>query len=269
MGLLNLDDTIETVSDSAKEQSRLPLDVLLVSSVLAGAYIAFSAFVAMFASVGNPWPEAVPGMQKLLYAILYPLGKVFVIVAGAHLFTGNCMSFTVAYLKHEVKGRDLVKNLAWVWIGNFAGGVLVAYLFGRVSGILMSAPWLSYAHYLAKGKCSHTFTAAFWRGVGANWLGCLAAWMATRSQTVIEKTVVSYIPVMILAALGLENSISNMFTIPASLFTMGSTPYVSWRIFFINNLFPVTLGNIVGGALFVGGIYLFISKGKNRARVGI
>jgi len=103
-------------------------------------------------------------------------------------------------------------------------------------------------------------------GVGANWMGCLAVWMATKGHSVVDKAIVSHLPVMTFVTLGLENSVANMFTVPACLFAVGSTSQVTWEIFLLKNLLPVTMGNIVGGAFFVGGLYLFISRRKEQAQ---
>lgn len=266
MGLLSLNETVESVSASGRDKSRLPVDVLLASSFLAGAYIAFGAFIALVASAGSPWPQGIPGLQKFLYAAVFPVGMIYVIIAGGELFTGNCMFFTVALFRREVRLQDLLRNWFLVWIGNFIGSMAVAYLFGRVGGVLMTEPWMSYVYSLSRGKCSLSFSAAFWRGVGANWMGCLAVWMATKGHSVVDKAIVSHLPVMTFVTLGLENSVANMFTVPACLFAVGSTSQVTWEIFLLRNLLPVTMGNIVGGAFFVGGLYLFISRRKEQAQ---
>jgi formate/nitrite transporter len=266
MGLLSLNETVESVSASGRNKSRLPVDVLLASSFLAGAYIAFGAFIALVASAGSPWPQGIPGLQKFLYAAVFPVGMIYVIIAGGELFTGNCMFFTVALFRREVRLQDLLRNWFLVWIGNFVGSMAVAYLFGRVGGVLMTEPWMSYVYSLSRGKCSLSFSAAFWRGVGANWMGCLAVWMATKGHSVVDKAIVSHLPVMTFVTLGLENSVANMFTVPACLFAVGSTSQVTWEIFLLKNLLPVTMGNIVGGAFFVGGLYLFISRRKEQAQ---
>ena len=269
MGIMSLHETIESVAVTGKSKSRLPVDVLLASSFLAGAYIAFGAFLALIASTGAPWPQGIPGLQKLLYGAAFPVGMIYVIIAGAELFTGNCMFFTVAFLKREVRLYDLVRNWFWVWIGNFLGGIAIAYLIGKVGGVLVNEPWISYLCSISQGKCSLSFTAAFWRGVGANWMGCLAVWMATRSDTVCGKAIVSHLPIMTFVTLGLENSIANMFTIPAYLFAAGSTSQLTWGTLLLRNLLPVTIGNIVGGAFFVGGIYLFISTRQQGLKKGM
>jgi formate/nitrite transporter len=260
MGVMGLQDTIKSVSSSGKSKARLPVDVLLASSFLAGAYIAFGAFLAVVASTGAPWPAGIPGLQKLLYGATFPIGMILVVIAGAELFTGNCMFFTVGLLRCEVSLYDLLRNWFWVWIGNFVGSIAVAYLFGGAGGLLRGSPWVSYLCSIADAKCSLTFGRAFWRGVGANWLGCLAVWMATKSDTVFGKAVVSHFPIMTFVTLGMENSVANMFTIPACLIAVGSTSPVTWKSFLLGNLLPVTLGNIVGGALFVGGMYRFIGR---------
>ncbi|HOJ58608.1 MAG TPA: formate/nitrite transporter family protein [Bacillota bacterium] len=260
MGLLGLHETVESISASGKTKSRLPVDVILVSSFLAGAYIAFGAFIALMTSTGAPWPQGVPGLQKFTYAVVFPVGMVYSVIAGGELFTGNAMFMTVSYLRREIRLQDLARNWLLVWIGNFLGGIAVAYLFGRVGGILASEPWMTYLEALAGGKCSYTFTCAFWRGVGANWMGCLAVWMATKSHTIVDKAIACHLPIMTFVILGMENSVANMFTIPASLFVVGPTSVVTWKSFLLENLVPVSLGNLVGGAAFVGALYLYLSR---------
>ena len=229
---MGLHETIESVSASGKSKARLPVDVLLVSSFLAGAYIAFGAFLAVVASTGAPWPAGIPGIQKLLYGAVFPVGMILVVIAGAELFSGNCMFLTVALLRREISLHDLLRNWFWVWIGNFVGSIAVAYLFGSAGGLLRGGPWANYLSSIADAKCGLTFTMAFWRGVGANWLGCLAVWMATKSNTVFGKVVVSHFPIMTFVTLGMENSVANMFTIPACLFAVGSTSVTTWRSFY-------------------------------------
>ncbi|NLS44313.1 MAG: formate/nitrite transporter family protein [Firmicutes bacterium] len=260
MGLPGSDEIIESISVSGKHSSRLSVDVLLTSSFLAGAYIAFGAFLALMASTGNPWPEGILGLQKLVYAAVFPVGVIYVILTHAELFTENCLLITVPFLRREIHFNSLLRNWVIVWIGNFIGCIAVAYLFGYASGVLRGGPWQSYLYSLAQGKCSRPFIEAFLRGVGANWMSCLAGWMAFKGKTVLDKAIAIYLPVMTYVALGMENSVTNMFTISASLFAVGSTSVVSWQSFFLANLLPVSLGNIVGGAFFVAGIYLFINR---------
>ena len=224
---------------------------LLVLAFLAGAYIAFGSQLAITAAAGAPWP----GIQKLIFGAVFPVGLMLVVIAGSELFTGNCMLCTIACLKGEGKWLGLLRNWVVVYIGNFAGGLFCAYCLAIATGLLLKSPWMEYTTSIAQTKCALSFGEAFWRGVGCNWLVCLAVWLAISSEEIIGKVFAIQFPIMAFVTLGFEHSVANMFFIPAAIFATGA---VSWSSFLLNNLLPVTLGNIVGGAVFVAGVYWWV-----------
>lgn len=228
---------------------------LLILGFLAGAYIAFGSQLAVTAAAGAPWPEQLPGIQKLIFGAVFPVGLMLVIIGGSELFTGNCMLPTIACLKGEGKWVGLLRNWVASYVGNFIGAVFCAYFLAVATGLLLNTPWIEYITGIAQAKCALSFGEAFWRGVGCNWLVCLAVWLAIGSDDIVGKVFGIQFPIMAFVVLGFEHSVANMFFIPAAIFATGA---VTWPAFLLNNLLPVTLGNIVGGVVFVAGIYWWV-----------
>jgi len=123
------------------------------------------------------------------------------------------------------------------------------------SGLLLKSPWIEYITSIAHAMCALSFGEAFGRGVGCNWLVCLAVWLAMGSEDIGGKILGIQFPIMAFVALGFEHSVANIFFIQAGIFATGA---VTWSAFLVNNLLPVTLGNIIAGAIFVAGIYWWV-----------
>lgn len=238
---------------SGKAKTEMDWGRLLILGFLAGVYIAFGSQLAVTAAAGT-WQQF-PGLQKLIFGAVFPVGLMLVVIAGSELFTGNCMLPTIACLSKQGRWLGLLRNWIGSYVGNFAGGLFVACFLATATGLLLKEPWSSYITSIAQMKCSLSFWEAFWRGVGCNWLVCLAVWLAIGSEDIVGKVFAIQFPIMAFVALGFEHSVANMFFIPAGIF---ATNAVSWGAFLINNLLPVTLGNIVGGGLFVATIYWWV-----------
>lgn len=238
---------------SGKAKTEIDWGRLLVLGFLAGAYIAFGSQLAVTAAAGT-WQQF-PELQKLVFGAVFPVGLMLVVIAGSELFTGNCMLAVIACLNKGGRWLGLAKNWLGSYIGNFVGAVFVAYFLAVATGLFLTEPLCSYITGIAQTKCSLSFTEAFWRGVGCNWLVCLAVWLAIGSEDIVGKIFGIQFPIMAFVVLGFEHSIANMFFIPAAIFATGA---VGWPPFLINNLLPVTLGNIVGGGLFVATIYWWV-----------
>jgi len=148
-----------------------------------------------------------------------------------------------------------MRNWVFSYIGNFLGSLFVAFFLTYLTGLVAKEPWLSTTTGIAEVKVNQNFGQLFLKGIGCNWLVCLAVWMAVASDDIASKIWSVWFPIMAFVTLGFEHSIANMFFIPAGIFQGAD---VTWGQFFITNLIPVTLGNIVGGAFFVGVIYWFI-----------
>jgi formate/nitrite transporter len=166
------------------------------------------------------------------------------LATGGELFTGNTALVTAAYKEGKIELKDLIKNWVSSYLGNFVGSLILAYLAFK-SGTLGNAPA---AAAIATAKSSLPFDVAFVRGILCNWLVCMAVYMASGCSSMIGKMTAVWFPISAFVALGLDHSVANMFIIPLGMLRGAD---ITMKAFFMNNLIPVTLGNIVGGALCV------------------
>jgi formate/nitrite transporter len=180
----------------------------------------------------------------ILGAFGLPFGLIMTLVTGGELFTGNTALVTAAYKEGKIPMKDLVKNWVMSYAGNFVGSLLLAYLAFK-SGTLAGGPA---AAAIATAKSNLPWDVAFTRGILCNWLVCMAVYMASGCSTMIGKMTAVWFPISAFVALGLDHSVANMFIIPLGIMR-GAEITISQM--FIKNLIPVTLGNIVGGALCV------------------
>lgn len=212
--------------------------------IVSGAHIGFGSYLAI--TVGGACPgiaSANPGLQKIIFgAFGLPFGLIMTLVTGGELFTGNTALVTAAWKEGKTDFKSLMKNWVSSYSGNFVGSLLLAYLAFK-SGTLANAP-ASVA--IATAKCSLPFEVAFVRGILCNWLVCMAVYMASGCSTMIGKMTAVWFPISAFVALGLDHSVANMFIIPLGILRGAE---ISLAQMFVKNLIPVTLGNIVGGAL--------------------
>lgn len=229
---------------------------LLTSSCLAGAYIALGGILSLI--VGYGFPELTagnPAMQRLLSGCMFPIGLILVVILGAELFTGNNALLIPSYLKGRHGFSTVLLNWLLVYIGNFIGAIAFTTILVYACGLTASDPWHSASIRIAEAKVSMSWLTVFFKGIGANWCVCLAVWLALSGKTFIEKAVGCWIPVMAFVALGYEHSIANMFFIPLGIMEGADINVINaiWV-----NFIPATLGNIVGGAVLVGGVNAYI-----------
>ncbi|WP_347488904.1 formate/nitrite transporter family protein [Desulfoscipio sp. XC116] len=241
-------------------RAQTPIAQTLSLSFLAGAYIAFGAMLMITVVAGLP-PDIFGTLAKFIGGALFPIGLIMVIIGGADLFTGDILYGTVGAVQRKISVPSVAKNWLYSYVGNLFGALFIAYFMSVATGLFTVDPWLNWIQKTALAKTNLSFYEAFWRGVGCNWLVCLACWLAIASDNVIGKIAGIWFLIMAFVTMGFEHSIANMFFIPLGIFT--GAP-VSWTQFWLNNELPVTLGNIVGGSLFCGVAYL-ISYGKNTA----
>ena len=250
------EEIVEAVGVSAFKKTAFNYKKLFLLSVLAGSYIAFGGLLAIKVGGGVPEIQANnPGVASLLFGAVFPVGLILVVLAGAELFTGNTAIVIPALRSKRISFRDVLKNWFVSYIGNMMGSLLVAYFFVYLTGILNNAPWNLFVINLASAKISQTYLTLILKAIACNWLVCLAVWLAFSSNQVSGKILGIWFPIMTFVALGFEHSVANMFFIPLGIF-LGDQ--VTWSQFFINNLIPVTLGNMIGGILFVGFVYSYI-----------
>jgi formate transporter len=236
-------------------------------AVLAGAFIAMGAIFATTVTAGG---ASLPyGVSRLLSGLAFSLGLILVLVAGAELFTGNNL-IVMAWAGRKVSTARVLRNWAIVYAGNFTGALATAgllfvgkqYTFGK--GAVGEQ-----ALQIATTKTGLGFVQAIALGAFCNALVCLAVWLTYSARTVADKILAIVPPIAAFVAAGFEHSVANMFFIPMGLlvksdsaFTklhpVAGTAHLTWGRFFAANLVPVTIGNVIGGAVMVGAIYWFI-----------
>jgi formate/nitrite transporter len=255
-----------------------PVVRLGVLSVTAGAFISFGAVFSTSVTAGGEMP---PGIARLLGGLVFSLGLILVVVAGAELFTGNSL-VVIATASRRVSVAALLRNWVVVYTGNFAGAMLttlVIYWSGFYEGA--GGTLGERALTIAANKTSLGTREAVLLGVLANALVCLAIWLSLSARSVTDKVVAIIFPITAFVACGFEHSVANMYFIPAGLFikawapmsfwsaagtSAAAYPTITWRNYFIGNLLPVTIGNIIGGAVLVGLVYWFVyRRGRNRS----
>lgn len=252
------EEIVDIAGQSALKKEKYSNSKTLVLAIMAGAYIAFGGLLAIVIGGGVPQLAAQnPGLQKFLFGAAFPLGLMLVILAGAELFTGNTAYFIPNVLSGKQSIKAPLKNWALVYLGNFIGSIIVAYFITHLTQIVSIEPWSNTVESIAVGKTSHPFYKTFLKGIGANWLVCLAMWLAMSAKDTTGKIIGCWWPVMAFVTFGFEHSIANMYFIPLAIFQGAN---ITWTSFIIDNLIPATLGNIVGGSFFVGTLYWYVYK---------
>ena len=247
---------VKAINQAGLVKARMGIAKTLLMGFLAGAFIAFGGFLSIMVGGGVPGIHASnPGLQKFIFGAAFPVGLMLVVIAGSELFTGNTAVSVPGVLSKRIAWFAWLKNLFLSYTGNLFGSLFVAYFLAFHTQLLGNAPWLNFATGISEAKVSLSVWVLFLRGIGCNWLVCLAIWLAVASEDIAGKILGIWFPIMAFVAMGFEHSIANMFFIPLGIFYGAQ---VSWYQFFMVNLIPVTLGNIVGGSFFVGAIYWFV-----------
>jgi len=251
-------------------------------AVLAGAFIGIGAIFATTVAAGGmsvkdaagaaAFSTGLPyGVTRLLVGLVFTVGLILVVVGGAELFTGNTL-ITMAYASKKVTLGQLLRNWGIVYVGNLVGSILTAYIvfLGKQYSFGSGAIGLA-ALNIGEAKTALTFVQAVALGIMCNALVCMAVWMCYSARTTTDKILAIIPPISCFVAAGFEHSIANMYFIPIALFVKTDAAWLAglgdkapnitnltWGNFFLANLLPVTIGNIIGGAIMVGMVYWFV-----------
>ncbi len=237
--------------NAAKNKATLPLRQMVALAVFAGMYIALAG---VGATVGS-CTIANPSVAKLVSGCIFSAGLMMVVIAGAELFTGNNL-MSIALVRRQISVLSLLRNWVVVYLGNAVGGIAVAAMivYGHTPGIIDSKLSASIVG-IATAKAGLSFGDAFLRGVLCNFLVCVAVWMAASSKKVSGKIACIFMPIMLFVMCGYEHCVANLYYLPAGLFTASEYGIAAKSLTIagcLHNIAAVTLGNIVGGAVFVG-----------------
>jgi formate transporter len=260
-------------------KAKLDFWTMFALAILAGAFIAAAAVYATTVWTGG---AALPyGVNRLLGGLVFCLGLILVVVAGAELFTGNNL-IVMAWAARKVTTGQLLRNWGIVFVGNFVGSLLtVAIMFMTKQYMFSKGAVGLTALNIATTKASLEPVQAFFLGVMCNALVCMAVWLCYGARSTMDKIMAIIFPISMFVAAGFEHNVANMYFIPMGLvikqfapaafwasdalakatptaITIEAFSKLTWGNFFLNNLIPVTLGNIVGGAGMVGLAYWFV-----------
>jgi formate/nitrite transporter len=280
---------VAKAGDAGKYKTGLPAWNMLLRGFFSGAFIAMGAGLATVCSTGILAGTAATnagfvnagfasaGVAQLVLGAVFPVGLIITILTGAELFTGDAMLAPVAAFIHKVSWASVLNLWVWVYIGNLIGSLVWAYIMSygpytsvSATGTITASAFGVRAVQIGIAKISYFGTAGLWsaflKGIGCNWLVNLAVLLGICADDLIGKFFGIWFPIMAFVSSGLEHSIANMMFIPAALMTQ---PYLteaqiatlpgianlSWVTMWTQNIIPVTIGNIVGGMIFVGLLY--------------
>ena len=276
-GFFTINEATDKYIESCQSKIKTSTVKTLVKAIIAGAMIAFGAAISSVAahSVNNV------GLARLAAAVVFPVGLMMVVLLGAELFTGDCLvSMSILGKKHKL--FQGVKLLSVVFFGNFIGASLIA-VFISLSGQPDYSSGLlgAYTIKVAIGKVNLSFTQSIVSGILCNILVCIAVLMTICAKEVTGKLLVCFFVIMIFVVGGFEHCVANMYYIPAGLLACANPEYVELAIstfglsandisslnivnFLLKNLLPVTIGNVLGGSIFVGVPIFFLNYHKSK-----
>jgi formate/nitrite transporter len=252
-------DILDKVEKLGVKKAHTPFGPEFVLSMVAGGAISLGA---MFFYIVLGDPTLGYAAQRVLGGVTFALGLSLVMIAGAELFTGNCL-LVVAWASRKISVGEMLGNWVTVWVGNLVGSLVMVFLlwechFPDLNGGHVGSAVIS----LALGKLTPDFATIFFKGIMCNLLVCLGVWMAYAGRSVADKIAGMILPIAAFVAVGFEHCVANMLFLPLAwlMVQMGHVPAgvdVSAITFvnIIHNLIPATLGNIVGGGGFVGLVY--------------
>ena len=270
-----MSESYQLISEAGVARAKKNAADLFILSLLAGAYLSLAGAASTMAAHNLLASPDTFGYGRLVAAMIFPCGLVIVAIAGAELFTGNTMML-LPLAQRRISLFAMMRNWGIVYTGNLVGAVAMALLV-CLSGQLSLPPsdlLGGITVTLAAIKCNFTFLQAFLLGICCNWLVCLAIWMSIAAKDLAGKVLVIFFPICAFVTAGFEHSIANMFFIPVGLFAAQFHPeflsaakvspevlaMLTWQNFFLKNLLPVTLGNIVGGGIFVALTYGYVHR---------
>lgn len=263
---------------------------MLMLSILAGAFISLGSIFATTVAAGGisvsgadgvlAYSTALPyGVTRLLTGLVFCLGLILVVIGGAELFTGNNL-IVMAWASKKVTTGALLRNWVIVYFGNFIGAIGTAILMFFTKQYTFGSDSVGIAALrIAVSKSELGFVQAIALGILCNALVCMAVWLTFSARTTLDKIASIIFPITAFVAAGFEHSVANMYFMPYALFIKIFDPeYIlrvservpnleslTWQAFFVNNLIPVTFGNIIGGAVLVASVYwaIFLRGKKN------
>ena len=270
--------SLKTLYEMSGYKKKLPYYKRAIQGWMGGAYLSLDGLFACVVAGG--FLQTNPGLAKLVYAALFPVGLMLIVFGQVDLFTSNCMIVSLGVYydikkngsrclsllpnRNEANGTYSVLDIFFVlinsWLWNLVGSLCIAYFLVYKGDFLVhGSTTAQYFVALAHKKFALSTDAVFLRSIAANWLVCLAVFFANGSKGALEKGFLIWFPIATFVGIGLEHSVANMFTIPCAILSSVDDS-ITWHAFFQNNIFQVTVGNFFGGLLVAVTFLLLIGE---------
>lgn len=278
MGYLTIKEVVESYISGCQAKMKQSAKMIFGKAILAGMMIAMGA--AMSSVAAHTVSDV--GLARLVAAVVFPVGLMMVVLLGAELFTGDCLA-VMSVFDGKQSAKDVIKLLVVVFFGNYVGAVLTALLISFTSQWNYSAGMLgAYTIKIAVGKVNLSFTEGIISGILCNILVCAAVLMAACAKDITGKLMSCFFTIMLFVVSGFEHCVANMYYITAGMLAAQNPKYAELAMsaygfsaeqldslnvmgFFVKNLLPVTIGNIIGGAFLVGMPIYYLNKKKKEA----
>lgn len=269
------EEMLETAIYKFTKKAHRPYKDMILLGFLAGAFIALAGAGADMVAHNLLMNPETTGLGKFLSGLIFPVGLMLVVFAGTDLFTSNCLVFT-GFLAKKVSFKEMLINWLIIYSSNFLGAIFIAYLFFISGELHLSGNMLGgLAVKMAYSKVHLSFAEAISLGILCNILVCIAVWFAGGMKKVSAQFMAIFFPIFLFIGSGYEHSVANMFYLPLGILAKNNPEYVmaagltvkqldslNWVTMFTQNLLPVTIGNIIGGAFIIGGINYFLYHKK-------
>lgn len=278
----NPHETVVQISLAAEKKSLIPIWKLFILCVYSGMFVGIGGSVALFTggavfemyydaslyNISNIATQPLPILARASFAMFFPIGLVFIVLMGGELFTGNTMFFSVGVLSKKTSYTDLLVSWASSFFGNYCGCVLFALIMWGCNLVAPNIYLMSYLNTLIRGKLANGWGVTFFRAIPCNFLVNAAIFLGIAAEDILSKIVALWLPIFAFAVLSFEHCIANLFLFTLDVLVSGGTNF-NYGTFIYWNLIPVTLGNILGGALFLGFVWwllYFVSVEKKEHR---
>lgn len=274
MGFQTITEVIEQNIQNGIKKTNLTTKKLILLGIAAGFFIGIGAEASSLAMHGI----SNVGLARTVAGAVFPIGLMLIVLLGGELFTGNCLISMAVYDK-KAKLKGMIRNLTIVYISNFIGAALMAWMINNCGQLNFSDGGAgAFTIKVALGKVGIDPMQAIVSGILCNVLVCLAIFMAATAKDVAGKCIAIFFPIFVFVISGFEHCVANMYYIPAGIFAAHNPLYAAkatelygitaeqlsglnfGTIF--SNLIPVTIGNIIGGMVFVGLLYWYLYRKK-------
>lgn len=250
-------ETIELCGRAGTAKANMRIDKMFLSSVMAGMLLSFACAVLLSTNTAPWFQDNAPGLIRTVAALVFPFGLTMVVVTGTDLCTGSFMLTTVAALQRRISPVRMLLHWFVTFWGNLAGSL---FIVGLITGYGETFNLAVYKSEVLRFNMTKvvvpTWHAIFLRGIGANWLVCMACFLAFMAREYFSKVMAIWWPTFAFVALGFDHVVANMYFVPTAIFH--GDPTISTTFYIWKSLIPALIGNIVGGALLVGVFFWYL-----------